>query len=188
MLGEGDLWHPGGGLGWMLACVNKEQLTTEGDGRQKARQPPREPGGDRADSESATDKNMPRRKDGKLRLWRDSDPARRKFTSTPPSRNQYGTQISDNVQVTSEPKVLRNLYMLWHMPREPLNLLTTRVDVCHRWASDDKKHHPENHKISKKRVLILIGIIQLWLFLLYGLMVAIDRKWNIRSWARDLIM
>ena len=52
----------------MLACVKKEQLTTEGDGRQKVRRPPRQPGGDRADSESATGKNMLRRTDGKLRL------------------------------------------------------------------------------------------------------------------------
>ena len=71
----------------MLAIVLKEQLTTEGgrawagvkkhdDVRAAGRMAP-----------CATDKNMPRRTDEKLSIKRDSAPARRDFTGTPPIFN-----------------------------------------------------------------------------------------------------
>ena len=66
----------------MLAIVLKEQSTTEGGGRQKEHDDVREA---RRMAPCATDKNMPRQTDEKLSIKRDSAPARRDFTGTPPN-------------------------------------------------------------------------------------------------------
>ena len=66
----------------MLAIVLKEQLTTEGGAGVKKHDDVRAAG---RMAPCATDKNMPRRTDEKLSIKRDSAPARRDFTGTPPN-------------------------------------------------------------------------------------------------------